>query len=113
MAVSPPPSLLQHPPSRLSSTFLRIYSTLFPDVGWRPATLQRSVLLTVAVLTTAAIAVFQYLLWRSEHFGAVLYSPTSYQRALFEYGPLTWGVLFGLFWTSIDHDIKRYVRRLG
>ncbi|KAF8538783.1 hypothetical protein BDD12DRAFT_884144 [Trichophaea hybrida] len=107
MAVSPIPSLLAPPPSRLSSTFPRIYSALFPDVGWRPATLKSGVLLIFAILTAAAIATFQYILWRSEQYGAVIYSPTSYQIALLEYGPLTWGVLYGLCWTSIDHDFKR------
>ena len=99
-----PPSTQRKPTGR--GLLSRIF---WPDVGWRPPTLQLPFHLAFMAITVASIIVVELLLDRSLSRGAVTFDPPGYVVVLLDFGPLAFGVAYGLVWASVDHDVKRCV----
>ena len=96
-----PPSTQRKPTGR--GLLSRIF---WPDVGWRPPTLQLPFHLAFMAITLASIVAVEPLLGRSLSRGAVTFDPPGYVAAFLDFGPLAFAVTYGLVWASVDHDVK-------
>jgi hypothetical protein len=69
-------------------------------------------LLLFSALTIAIIVGLEVLIRKSQSRGALVFtaSTTSGVGYVLNYGPQAIGVLYGLLWASIDHDVKRSER---
>jgi hypothetical protein len=89
-------------PEKSKSFFVR-------GTGWRPATLKLPFLLSFALVTLVLIIVAELAIRRSRSHGALVFAEEmkSGVENLLNYGPLAVGVLYGLLYVSVDHDVKR------
>jgi hypothetical protein len=116
-AVSPTPSSLQlkEPPFPPVAEKKSIFASR--NTEWRSFPLKLPFLLFFALITIILIVCAELLLRRSQAHGAVLFTSEAKGRIhieyLLNYGPLAVGVLYGLLFVSIDHDVKRQVQCLS
>jgi hypothetical protein len=80
--------------------------------NWKPVGLRLSFLVFVLLVTSALIVVLQWLLYKSQTTGGVLFAPSIYDLPLsktfgYLYAPTIIAVIYGLLWSWIDLDIKR------
>jgi hypothetical protein len=89
-------------PEKSKSFFVR-------GTGWRPATLKLPFLLSFALVTVVLIIVAELAIRRSQSHGALVFASETKSGVeyLLNYGPLAVGVLYGLLFVSVDHDVKR------
>ncbi|KAI5814451.1 hypothetical protein BZA77DRAFT_318896 [Pyronema omphalodes] len=78
-------------------------------LGWRPATLKPLFLICFAILTAILIVVLEIMLQISQKNGALAFvsDKTTFIDHVFSFGPLLFGVVYGLLYASVDHDLKR------
>ncbi|CCX08370.1 hypothetical protein FPQ18DRAFT_381258 [Pyronema domesticum] len=101
-------STLSQPPSKpLPPSPPRKSSWIFGNVGWRPLPLRSGFLFVFALVTAAFIGVLEFILERSQNNGAAFFPTTVFQDHCVNYIPIIVGVLYGLAFASVDHDIKR------
>ncbi|KAA8905831.1 hypothetical protein FN846DRAFT_949711 [Sphaerosporella brunnea] len=79
------------------------------NTGWRPATLKLPFLLFFAFVTILMIIGAELTLRRSQAHGALVFTSEANDAIeyLVNYGPLAIGVLYGILYVSIDHNVKR------
>ncbi|KAA8905832.1 hypothetical protein FN846DRAFT_949717, partial [Sphaerosporella brunnea] len=77
------------------------------NTGWRPATLKLPFLLFFAFVTILMIIGAELTLRRSQAHGE------RRDEYLVNYGPLAIGVLYGILYVSIDHNVKRQIVKPG
>jgi hypothetical protein len=81
--------------------------------GWKPSTLKTPFHVFTIALSLFFVAMIEILLRLSDDNGALLFAdPNSgdlppYTLFCFEYLPTIIGVLHGILWMAVDHDIKR------
>jgi hypothetical protein len=79
---------------------------------WKPISLRLPFLTFVLLVTSALIVVLQWLLFKSQTTGGVLFAPSINDLPLsrtfgYLYAPTIIAVIYGLLWSWIDLDIKR------
>lgn len=79
---------------------------------WKPISLRLPFLTFVLLATSGLIVVLQWLLFRSQTTGGVLFAPSINSLPLsktfgYLYAPTMIAVVYGLLWSWIDLDIKR------
>jgi hypothetical protein len=80
--------------------------------NWKPISLRLQFLLFVLLVTFSLILILQWLLHTSQTTGGVLFAPSINDLPLsktfgYLYAPTIIAVVYGLFWSWIDLDIKR------